>query len=314
MQYFANGDEVDPLSIKPEIEFCETQLQHDIFRYARLHWSMPYSDYVGRRYRILIRDGSLARRPIIGIAALGSALWALGPRDDAIGWDRQTREDRLPYIMDVFVLGALPPYNYILGGKLVALLVSSNEVREYHRKRYAAQPTVIRGRIVNDLVLLVTTSLFGKNASIYNRLRYKGELVYQFCGETSGQGTIHFTDETVEAIREFLLSEGIEIGHRFGQGPNWRIRLVRTGLERLGLNAEKLLYHGQTRGVFLIPMAHNALEFLRGEIDTIEYYDRPINELVCYWKERWLRQRIRHPASMKKFYNHSRESLRILQA
>ncbi len=314
LRYFADGSEVDPLLIEPEIEFCKTQLQHDLFRYTRLHWSMPYSDYVGRRYRILIRDGSLTRRPIIGVAALGSALWALRPRDDTVGWERETREDRLPFLMDVFVLGAIPPYNYILGGKLVALLISSNEVREYHRQRYADQPTVIRGRLVSDLVLLVTTSLFGKNASIYNRLRYNGELLYHYCGETSGQGTIHFTDETVEAIREFLSSIRINIGHRFGQGPNWRIRLIRTGLEQLGLDAEELLQHGQTRGVFLIPMARNAFEFLRGETDIIEYCDRPKDELVDHWKKRWLCKRVHNMDVMDKFYNHKRESLRIFQS
>jgi len=313
LRYFADGAEIDPNAITPEIEFCETQLQHDLFRYARLHWSMPYSDYVGRRYRILVRDSSLVQRPIIGIAALGSALWALKPRDDEIGWNRETREDRLPFVMDVFVLGAMPPYNHILGGKLVALLVSSNQVREYHRSRYANRPTVIRKRVVNDLVLLVTTSLFGKNTSLYNRLRYNGELLYHYCGETSGQGTIHFTDETVEAIREFLSSTGISISHRFGKGPNWRIRLIRTGLEQLKLDAKQLLKHGQTRGVFLIPMASNAFEFLRGETDDIEYCDRPVDRLIDYWKRRWLRKRIQRPEIMRAFRSHTHESLRILQ-
>lgn len=313
LPYFANGSEVDPSSITPEIEFCSTQQQHDLFRYARLHWSMPYSDYVGRRYRMLVRDASLPKRPIIGIAALGSALWALKPRDDAIGWDQATREDRLPFVMDAFVLGAVPPYNFLLGGKLVALLVTSNEVREYHRRRYQDRPTLIRGRTVNDLVLVVTTSLFGKNASIYNRLGYGGELLYRYCGETSGEGTIHVTDETIDALRQFLSSIGVQVGNRFGDGPNWRIRLLRTGLVKLGLDADGILRHGQRRGVYVIAMASNSLDFLQGKTSAIQYCDRPKEELVAYWKERWLKGRIRLPRAMDQFLKHTRESMRLLK-
>jgi len=38
-------------------------------------------------------------------------------RDTWIGWDRKARTRNLVYTMDAYVLGALPPYNHILGGK-----------------------------------------------------------------------------------------------------------------------------------------------------------------------------------------------------
>ncbi|MEP7349765.1 MAG: Druantia anti-phage system protein DruA [Sphingorhabdus sp.] len=41
--------------------------------------------------------------------------------------------------MDVSICGAVAPYNELLGGKLVALLLASKEIREYYSERYSGQ-------------------------------------------------------------------------------------------------------------------------------------------------------------------------------
>lgn len=58
----------------------------DIWRYARLQWSIPYQQTPGRNLHYLVRDYAGPGRPVIGIAALGNAILGLSQRDDALGW------------------------------------------------------------------------------------------------------------------------------------------------------------------------------------------------------------------------------------
>lgn len=60
----AYGSSVINSDIEPEIEVCETENQHRLFRILRYYWSSPYSEYVGRRIRLLIRDAALPQKPV----------------------------------------------------------------------------------------------------------------------------------------------------------------------------------------------------------------------------------------------------------
>ena len=72
--------------------------------------------------------------------------------------------------MDAFVLGAAPPYDLLLGGKLVALLATSREVQDLFHERYGNRVTLIGQRDPQaQLALLTTTSALGRS-SVYNRL------------------------------------------------------------------------------------------------------------------------------------------------
>lgn len=114
----ALGRDVLKSEVYAKIEICETEEQHNIFRILRYYWSSPSSDYIGRRIRLLIRDEGVKGNPVIGIAALGSSIIHIPDRDKWIGWDTNTRSHRIIYMMDAYVIGALPPYNYLLGGSL----------------------------------------------------------------------------------------------------------------------------------------------------------------------------------------------------
>jgi len=289
----ASGRAVLSSNIEPRIEVCENQLQHDIFRLFRYYWSSPYSDYVGRRMRLLIRDDGIEGSPVIGIAALGSSIIHIPDRDRWIGWDIKTRTERIVYMMDAYVLGALPPYNAVLGGKLVAYLLASNEVRNLFRQRYSNQETLINKREANDLVLIVTSSLYGKNSSQYNRLKYGDELLYQPIGTTAGFGTLHISNQTFEAMKELVEYNGCTISHRFGDGPNWRMRVIRAACSALNLDSEVILRHSFHRGLYAVPLADNWREFLLGESGKPVYRDMPAKSLVAYWKKRWLEPRLK---------------------
>ncbi len=290
----ANGAEVWQSTIEPIIETCETQEQLDLFRVLRFYWSSPYSEYVGRRIKLLIRDGALARKPVIGIAAIGSSIVHIPERDTWIGWDKETRTKNLVYTMDAYVLGALPPYNCLLGGKLISYLVASNEVRQIFHRKYKGKVTKISKRIANRLACIFTTSLYGKSSQ-YNRIKYDENLLYVPIGQTKGYGTLHLTNETFAAMRDLLESQGIIVTNRFGDGPVWCMRVIRTAADILGFDANVLLRHSFQRQIYAVPLAHNFKAFLRGEHSILRYYDYPLDDLVQHWRDRWLSIRKRNP-------------------
>lgn len=286
----ASGNDVIRSQIDPIIEVCQTEKQHRLFRALRYYWSSPYSEYVGRRIKLLIRDKDLPNKPIIGIAALGSPIIHIPERDDFIGWDKDTRTRNLIYTMDAYVIGALPPYNYLLGGKLISYILASNEIREVYREKYKDQITLKEKRKANKLVGLFTTSLYGKSSQ-YNRLRYNNELLYQPIGKTKGFGTLHLSEETIQLMVKYLKSKGVEVGHKFGDGPSWVMRVIRNAGDLLGFDSNFLLKHSFKRNIYFVPLAKEFKNFLNDGTKQPMFYNYSKKELVDYWKSRWLENR-----------------------
>jgi hypothetical protein len=290
----ADGAAVWKSGIEPVVEVCETQAQLDVFRFFRFYWSSPYSEYVGRRIKLLVRDHALPQKPLIGIAALGSSIVHIPDRDAWIGWDTKSRTRNLVYTMDAYVLGALPPYNHLLGGKLISYVIASKEVREIYERKYRGKVTNISKRTANRLACVFTTSLYGKSSQ-YNRVKYNGDLVYIPIGRTKGYGTLHLTDETFDAMRDLLKSRNVLVTNRFGDGPVWRMRLIRTAADMLGFDSDFLLKHSFQREIYAVPLARNYREFLRGDSKNLKYSNYSLDELIAHWKERWLSQRKKNP-------------------
>lgn len=309
-QNLADGNLVWNSKIEPAIEICETQKQIDIFRIFRFYWSSPYSEYVGRRIKLLIRDNAIPGRPLIGIAALGSSIVHIPERDTWLGWDKETRTKNLIYTMDAYVLGALPPYNYLLGGKLISYIIASNEVRGIFERKYKDKITNISKRKANRLACIFTTSLYGKSSQ-YNRIKYNDELLYVPIGHTKGYGTLHLTDETFEAMRALLKARNLIVTNRFGDGPSWRVRVIRSAAEILGFDADFLLRHSFQRAIYAVPLAYNFKEFLNGKHSRLYRYNYSLNDLVDYWKERWLYQRKTNSETRRNVINFNAEDIGV---
>jgi hypothetical protein len=286
----ATGNDAFNSEIHPIIEVCKTQRQHDLFRLCRYYWSSPYSDYVGRRIKLLIRDAALPNNPIIGIIALGSSIVHIPDRDNWIGWSIQERTDNLIYTMDAYVLGAMPPYNKLLGGKLLSYIITANEIRDIYKAKYENQITKTRQRIADDLACIFTTSLYGRSSQ-YNRLTYNNRQLFTNIGETKGYGSLHLSEETFECMCQLLRIRGIIISNKFGDGPNWRMRVIRTASNVIGLSPDALLNHSFKRSIYCIPLARNYKEFLCNEENTLDYYDNSLFDVVTYWHQRWLMSR-----------------------
>ena len=132
-------------------------------------------------------------------------------------------------LLEITTCGAVAPYNRMLGGKLVALLLLSPEVAADNQRRYGREATIIRSQLKNarvvpdtNLVWLGTTSLFSHGSSQYERLRLPAgviapdqpEIRYAYLGDTSGYGTVQFADDTVRAL-DGLLQAAPDAGASF---------------------------------------------------------------------------------------------------
>lgn len=289
MRYFASGTDVNVERILPRLEPAPGHTwQADLFRFAGLYWSIPISEGYGRRLRFLVWDDCNGK--LIGLLALGDAIFNLRARDELIGWDHERRAEALVNLMDAYVLGAVPPYNALLGGKLIASLARTREVVDAFDTKYRGTMGVISRKRKNArLAAITTTSALGRS-SVYNRLKLNGHLVFAPIGYTSGWGHFHISETLFGELRGYLKSLGDRYanGFKFGQGPNWRLRVIRRALDLLGIDPA-LIRHGFPREVFFCPVATNALAFLRGDHKRVRYADLPsvsvASELAL---ERWV--------------------------
>jgi len=284
LPFFANGLEVIPEQIQPTLVEVTTESQHNLFRIARLLWSIPFSKGYGRRLRFLVMDETNGK--LIGLLALQSPPLSFPARDRLFQYPPGRKTELVNQTMDIQTLGAVPPYDRLLGGKLVALAAVSNEVRAAYQRKYSGRKTEMEGRILPaHLVALTTTSAFGRS-SLYNRLRYNGAVIAESLGYTDGYGSFHLM-ELYPLFREFLESQGISTRGGFGTGPRRKWQTMVRALERLGFSRD-LLRHGVKREAFLFPLVDNLKDYMEGWAAVPAYRDLPFADLATYWRERWL--------------------------
>lgn len=443
----------------------------DVWRYARLQWSIPYQPTPGRNLHYLIRDAAAPGSPIIGIAALGNAILGLSQRDDALGWssaalqrrfisstpdgraaliehllsflateesaiyrldfdmERRGDQDVLEFlaeiakdsdaarksdigiagenrtdeynrirvvhdraatgkatngdwadvarthlyrrkragalaeiirtravfegaglaanpdvlldlldteegrraidatlrrvkqraiaenVMEIITCGAVAPYNQILGGKLVSMLMTSPQVVADVRARYEGKVSLIAsgmaGRaIVREpaLSLLTTSSLYAMGSAQYNRIRIPGTVVDGGAGEvrfdrigvTDSYGTVQFaSDTTQELVRvaRFANENRRMVNNLFGEGMSPKLRSLRMGLEGLGLHPEEYLRHHSPRLLYAVPLASNSRDVLLGlarpdYVLPVHAGEEATAAIAQHWFQRWAASRI----------------------
>lgn len=296
--YFASGYEVDPCKIRPRLELIRAGTRESaLFRLATLSWSIPVSAGFGRRMRYLVWDQY--NEKLIGLIALGDPVFNLKARDNYIGWNSEARRERLVNVLDAYVLGAVPPYNSLLCGKLVACLVRTDEVRRDFQSKYGQTTGIISQKAKKARLVMVTTSSALGRSSVYNRLKINGDEYFRSIGFTGGWGHFHVPDDLFWDLREYLRSMNHEYvdGHKFGKGPNWRLRTIRAALDALELKGD-LLRHGIRREVFVSNLAANASEVLRGKKKRPTYHSlKTVEEVGELAKKRWIVPRAeRQPA------------------
>ena len=448
----------------------------DIWRYARLQWSIPYRPTPGRNLHYLVRDERGPNRPIIGIAALGNAILGLHQRDDTLGWsfnalsrrlddsspadqrglarhlvafartevDRiytrdlkladLTSEEKIHYledieaaadsartaalaaagdertaeyelirkahnlvqdgnadtvnwariakthlyrrkraahladtlraidvferiglddnpltlrdllstadgrraveivlrrikqqaiaenVMEIITCGAVAPYQQVLGGKLVAMLMTSPQVVADVRKRYSGRVSLIASGMAGRamvrtpaLSMLTTSSLYAFGSAQYNRIRIPGdvagedaagEIRYRRVGSTESYGTVQFasdTTETLAAAARLANNKRRMVNNLFGEGMSPKLRSLRLGLDALGLAPDEYLRHHSPRLLYAVPLISNADDVMLG-LSRQPRYILPVSggsattsAIARYWFDRWVKARLERP-------------------
>ena len=76
--------------------------------------------------------------------------------------------------------------------------------------------------------------------------------------------------------------------HKFGEGPNWRLRTIRAALAALDFN-ENILRHGIKREVFISKLAANAYDVLRTGAEAPDISDLlSVAEISGLARDRWM--------------------------
>ncbi|MGP8441615.1 Druantia anti-phage system protein DruA [Burkholderia vietnamiensis] len=224
-------------------------------------------------------------------------------------------------MMELTVCGAVAPYNHLLGGKLVCLMMASPRVVRDYRDRYAGTVSVIASQMAGrpvtkepSLVFLGTTSLYTDHSSQYNRVKLppgtiEGQgagIEYLHFGRTEGFGSPNLSAETELGLA--MIAEASN-GYRnvnfvFGEGQSPKLRQLREGFAALGLNRTNLLEHGAPRIIYGVPLARNFKRHLLGIDASPDYCIDPSSDqaevsIADYWIGRWLASRLDHAPALQ---------------
>ncbi len=274
IRYFANGSDINPDAVKPRLYFVENKAQSELFRLATFLWSVPLSQGLGRQFRWLIIDEH--SKTLMGVAMVKSPMRAIKERDTAIGITNENRFRVLNNFLEAAVLGAVPPWNELIGGKLVALSVISTEVRHYAERAYN-QP----------LWAVFTMSALGRS-SIYNRLKYKDRLAAEPIGYSGGWGIFHL-EPFYHELCQVLAENGKQVAPTFDDvsGSMAMMSNLSAALSIIGL-PPSFVKHGIRRQIFLFRLVSNLEALISGTDTAPHYIDAPFADIAAFWKERWL--------------------------
>ncbi|HWO23570.1 MAG TPA: Druantia anti-phage system protein DruA [Kofleriaceae bacterium] len=290
------------------------------------HWEKRATSHLFRSKRAFALADLLAARMILDrhLSARPTKKQLIALMSDSEGLHvvkriiRKAKAERVGIAMaDISVCGAVAPYNPILGGKLVSMLVTSPEVVRAYHDRYASAESEIASSIAAKpiirpphLVFLGTTSLYGVGSSQYNRIKIpcealagrRGESIeYVRLGMSEAFGTSQYSEETSEELGLLFSHENEgqqRVNSIFGEGVSPKLRKVRDGLELLNLPAELFLKHGRKRILYGINLVRNARDFLLGLDEKPDHlipkkaWPDASKAIAAWWRKRWLASRI----------------------
>ncbi|MHA1250776.1 MAG: Druantia anti-phage system protein DruA [Candidatus Helarchaeota archaeon] len=283
-KYLISGKELDPENISIKlIEVKSNSCFSKLFLWWNLiWWSIPYNRPIGRQMRFILWD-EYHNSPL-GLFCLQSPILRTAVRDKFLNLKKENIDYWINQSLHGQRIGALPPYNELLGAKMVAMSITSNEVREAYARKYQNTKTLLKKRnLPNRLLFITTTSAYGKS-SIYERLKYKNEIVSQFIGYTSGSGTFHLPEDIYIECLQYLEQKGIDTKRGYGTGPSRKMRLIAKAFRFLKI--PNFTYHNIKRGYYLFSNVKNLLGVIHNSEEPL-WYNRPFSKLTDFWLKRW---------------------------
>ncbi len=269
-------EEID--NLKPQIVICKDgTTDYDDWKYLRmLISSFEFSIGIGRLIKILVLDENTGK--VLGVSSIASDVISIGVRDNWIGWTKEDKFEKGKLNQTCIGSTIVPtqPFGYnFLGGKLIASLLCTNDVRDAWKNKFDQK-----------LVGMTTTSLYG------------GHSMYQF------QDTIREHADTRDELVDELAKQRFSV-HDTNVVHDLRSKLVhppsgpkQNVLNRiyshLGMKSSEYV-HGFKRGVYFAPFYENTREYLRSEIEESELVgsrklENDVDDVMDWWKPKAIRR------------------------
>ena len=235
------------VELEPIVEISEdTTTWTDI---RRLIHTMDFTANPGRNIKIFIKDRNTGK--VLGLISLGSDITSLGVRDEFIGW---TKEDKFHNgkLNNTTIATTIVPtqplgYNFV-GGKLIAALCTSPEIRDHWKQKYN-----------NVLVGVGTTSLYGIQ-SIYNGIPH-----FKTLGESKGMINIKPDDKYYDVWHQYVKVKYPEKYEKAINSTGPKQNVLNMIFRELDIKTNHY-NHGFKRGVFFSQMYENGNQFLCSKI------------------------------------------------
>jgi hypothetical protein len=232
----------------------------------RMIHTMDFTANPGRNVKINVKDRVSGK--LLGQISLASDVTAMGVRDNFIGWTKDNKfvDGKLNNTTIASTIVCTQPLGYnFLGGKLIAMMTTVPEVREYWNSKYK-----------NVLIAVGTTSLYGIHS------QYNGIPLFKTLGESAGKISLKPDDKFYDPWHQWIKENkndwylenitrerarnGANMGYE-ANGPVSGIKQKILGqiFKECGIKATEY-HHGFKRGVYMAMMYENGREYLRNEI------------------------------------------------
>jgi len=277
--------EIDEL--EPYVEIVEDTKETTKWTHIRkmIH-TMSFTANPGRNVKINVKDRVSGK--LLGQISLASDVTSMAVRDNYIGWskDNKFKDGKLNHTTIASTIVCTQPLGYnFLGGKLVAMMTTVPEVREFWKRKYG-----------QTLIAVGTTSLYGIHS------QYNGIPHFKTLGESAGKISIKPDDsiyelwhdwikenQSEEYERQTTQKEGIE-----GPVSGVKQRILSMIFKECGIKQSEY-HHGFKRGVYLAMMYENGAEFLRSEISEDELrmkqkFEEGVDYISKWWKKKAIKR------------------------
>lgn len=254
-------------SLDPYVEIVEDPKESTKWAAVRrmIH-TMDFTANPGRNVKINVKDRVSGK--LLGQISLASDVTAMGVRDNFIGWTKDNKfvDGKLNNTTIASTIVCTQPLGYnFLGGKLIAMMTTVPEVREYWNSKYK-----------NVLIAVGTTSLYGIHS------QYNGIPLFKTLGESAGKISLKPDDKFYDPWHQWIKENraqwykdnisderarnGANMGYE-ANGPVSGIKQKILGqiFKECGIKATQY-HHGFKRGVYMAMMYENGCEYLRNEI------------------------------------------------
>jgi len=273
--------------LEPYVEIVEDTKDTTKWTYIRkmIH-TMSFTANPGRNVKINVKDRVSGK--LLGQISLASDVTSMAVRDNYIGWskDNKFKDGKLNHTTIASTIVCTQPLGYnFLGGKLVAMMTTAPEVREFWKRKYG-----------QTLVAVGTTSLYGIHS------QYNGIPHFKTLGESAGKISIKPDDSIYELWHDWIKEnqpeeyerqttqkEGIE-----GPVSGVKQRILSMIFKECGIKQSEY-HHGFKRGVYLAMMYENGAEFLRSEISEDELrmkqkFEEGVDYISKWWKKKAIKR------------------------